>query len=433
MRYPANVASLLDQLGLGHTDEATGDSPPAPASPDQPGEPDTDAEAPPEGPSSDADPRGSVVVEADAQPDGETAHADADGDSERTPRGGGASASDDIDAEAEAAETAEAPAESEDDAVDDDLGIGSFDLDDLEESPDGDAPGPGEGDNGVSTAGDERDQDDERRLISPISERNERIESYSRSTDHTEIRARVRETGVAERIQNRLEDLFTGNRRPQAQSIREERDETGLVGGHYDMRQVVRRFAGDTRVRELFHSPSPALNDDVAVGIVLDLSGSMGGQPQYRAKEAAGAFLFSIQLFGGEVMAVGYPGKKTEADLITAPREPFRWRHLDATTAGGGTPTSDGIRAGREQLESVTADTKLMLVLTDGGARSMEQTRHLVDELRDRRDWAVVGFGFGDIAEYQLSAQFGEHGYRAVDLEDLAGALYDVFEQQVRT
>ena len=234
--------------------------------------------------------------------------------------------------------------------------------------------------------------------VDSIADRNERIESFSRDNDHTDVRARVRESGVADRIQRRLEELFSSDRRPQAHSVRDERDDTGLVGGHYDMRQVIRRFAGDTRVRELFYSPSPALNDDVAVCVVLDLSGSMRGNAEVRAKEATGAFLFSIQLFGGEVMAVSFPGWNAYSNLITAPGEQFRWRHLDAVWASGGTPTSLGIKAGREQLESVTADAKLMLVLTDGGATNPSGTRDLVDDLRERRDWAVFGFGFGAIS-----------------------------------
>lgn len=260
-------------------------------------------------------------------------------------------------------------------------------------------------------------------------ERDERAEKYGGSYPSDEIRSFLKQSGIAQRVQEELEDLFSGDR-TRSQSIRNERDDTGMVGALYDMRQLTRRMAGDLRVRDIYHDPKPGTDDDLAVGIVLDLSSSMAGEPERDAKAAAGAFLFGIELFGGDVVAVSYPNV-SRTQLMTAPGERFEWRHLDSGSAVGGTPTSTAVEDGANLLSKVNSDRYLLIVLTDGGAKNVPATRSVVDEIRDwGREWSVIGFGYGNISERKLSSQFGDDGYRHVDLEDLPEALVDVYREQ---
>ncbi|RLM32628.1 hypothetical protein [Haloarcula sp. Atlit-120R] len=266
-----------------------------------------------------------------------------------------------------------------------------------------------------------------------VGDRDERIDEYSGSCPHADIRQRLRESGIAERIQQELADLFRGSRTQVQPRQNLGRPDTDVVGGRPAMRQVVRRFAGDLRVRDVFERPSPGQDDDVAVGIVLDLSGSMGqDDAEADAKAAAGAFLFAIEQFGGETVAVSYPNLGSGVTcLMTGARERFRWEHLDAGQPSGGTPTSQAVADGAELLAECSADRYLLIVLTDGGAASPFATRTAVDNVRDRdREWAVVGFGYGGIQEDGLETQFGEAGYRAVEIEDLPTELVDVYREQ---
>lgn len=259
-----------------------------------------------------------------------------------------------------------------------------------------------------------------------LTARDERIESYDGKNGYEDIREFLRESGIAERVQQRLSDLFTGSRSALPPHKRR-RDAPDIVGGRPDMRQVIRRFAGDLRVREVFRDTKPGVDDDLAVCCVLDLSGSMRGDAEHDAKAATGAFLFGVQRFGGEVTALSYPPNH----IITSANERFRWGHLDAAHVRGGTPTRKAVDAGRQLLEDTSASRKLLIVLTDGGAADVHATRATVESVRDLgSDWAAIGFGFGMISEQQLSAQFGDDGYRHVDLDDLADALVDVYKTQ---
>lgn len=263
-----------------------------------------------------------------------------------------------------------------------------------------------------------------------LEERDERIEDYGGRHPHEDLRQRLRETGVADRVQRQLQDLFAGSTLQVSPRIRNQRDGLGEVGGRPDMRQVVRRFAGDLRVRDIFERPEPGFDDDLSVGVVLDLSGSMSGEAEGRAKEAAGAFLFGVQKFGGDVVSVSFP-RVNKTTLITGPWERFQWSHLDAGHVNGGTPTSTAVEDGSNLLAELDSDNYLLTVLTDGGARNITETREVVEEVRGRgRGWSVVGFGYGNIDEEKLERQFGKEGYRAVELEQLPSELVDVYSEQ---
>lgn len=386
---------------------------------DAPGDEEAEGESPAEPGDADSDTEAEEDVDAEADADADAAEAEAgagDADAEAT-----ADADLDMDAEEALDQATERPEEGEADDADGPDEHLSFSLDapsTTDEAPDE----PDDSDTHEADPAEDVPFDD------TIADRDERVEGYDGENDHETLRRYLRRSGVAERIQRELEDLFTGTTHTPTRAGRE-RPETGLVGGRPDMRQVVRRFAGDLRVRDLFEDPDPGIDDDVAVVLVLDLSGSMArGGAEHDAKAATGAFLFGIQMFGGDVAALAYPPN----ELITAPQESFRWEHLDAGWVSGGTPTKKAVRAGAQLLERMPDRRKLLLVLTDGGARSLSGTRATVDEIRERGDeWSVIGFGFGNIQEWQLEDQFGD-GYRAVDLEELPSALVDVYSDQQR-
>lgn len=439
MRLPDETRQLLRwvQGGLGRVGESAADTDPGegPSPDDEPGgsADETDLEA---------DESGGAAAEAAAGAIDDDA---AGGDPSAEAAGDVTDATDEITPDAESG----SPAEDADTAAAGEVDIESGLSESSDHDPDPDAERPDD-DLDLADAldelgahADDSDEDDAGDADSghfedlpfedTVAGRNDRVEEYSGASPHEDIRERLRESGVAERIQQELADLFRGSRTQVQPRQNLGRPGTDVVGGRPDMRQIVRRFAGDLRVRDVFERPSPGQDDDVAVGVVLDLSSSMGqDDAEADAKAAAGAFLFGIEQFGGDTVAVSYPKLgRGVTSLMTGAYERFHWEHLDSGWPSGGTPTRTAVQDGAELLAECSADRYLLIVLTDGGARNPPATRRAVDAVRDRgREWAVVGFGYGGIQEDKLETQFGQDGYRAVDIDDLPTELVDVYREQ---
>lgn len=264
-------------------------------------------------------------------------------------------------------------------------------------------------------------------------QRDDRISSYSGECEHTRVRSRVRETGQAEEIQDELADIVTA-----------EEDATAREGDVLDMRNVTRRLAGDTMVKDIYRRRQQRPGDDIAVGVSLDMSGSMTTD-ELDAKAAVGSFLHGVQQFGGDVVANAwhYTGR---VKMITGPNEPFRWEHLDTVEPGGGTPTAIGVYEAGEMLRCLTADEHLLVVVTDGMPSSLSrpalngETTDVLEEVRltvaEIREHGIEVFGIGiggAVNEGNLAAMFGDDAYVYTDLSRLAGELVDRYRDLINT
>lgn len=265
-------------------------------------------------------------------------------------------------------------------------------------------------------------------------DRDQRIANTEADVEHERVRDYLRTTGTAEAIADRLQDL-----------AEEEVVSPARRGQVLDMRNVTRRFAGDTTMKDLYRRPEMEPNDDIAVCVSLDMSGSMGFDEK-EAKAAVGAFLFAVQEHtNGVVAANAWHDRAKEAvvRLITAPREQFRWPHLDAVWPTGGTPTSAGVYEAGILLDQLHADEHLLIVVTDGTPTStytdkfgdefesgVAETEAVVGEIRDRGH-SVVGIGFGGANETNLEAMFGEDAGFEIELEELPERLTEAFEAHV--
>lgn len=263
--------------------------------------------------------------------------------------------------------------------------------------------------------------------------RDERVAEYDGDADHETVRERLRETGIAEDVQDALEGLGT-----------DEEDVTTPEGELLDMRNVTRLLAGDTTIEDYYRRRVEKPADDLAVGVSVDMSGSMA-RDELDTKAAVGAFLFAVEQLGGDVVANGWNDELSTAYayMVTGPHEQFAWRHLDGIEPDGGTPTGYGIWDCGCMLERLHAETKLLFVITDGSpttrARddrefdsSMDEAESTVTELRNR-NMDVVGFGFGAVSESKLERMFGPEDSHYVDLEALPDALADEFASRYET
>jgi Mg-chelatase subunit ChlD len=265
-------------------------------------------------------------------------------------------------------------------------------------------------------------------------DRDERIGDYDGDADHAAVREHLRSTGVMQDVRDALEELGeTDEDRPAAE------------GPVLDMRNVTRRLAGDTTVEEYYRQRQTQPGDEIAVGVSLDMSGSMSST-ELEAKGAVGAFLFAVQQAGSDVVANAWrtgTGQTTRIQQITGPYERFQWEHLDSVAPNGADPIARGVWECAQMLEQQPARQRLLVVITDGNPsvtsredygdgeyhNAVDEAEDTVADLRDR-GLTVVGFGFGSVSEDKLERMFGADGYRYVDLEDLADALVDVFEAQ---
>jgi len=280
----------------------------------------------------------------------------------------------------------------------------------------------------------EADPDDEAKslrwddeLSDSLESRDARIADFDREASHQKIRERLRQTGTAEDIQDALAEL--GER---------EVDTTATKGVTLDMRHVVRRLAGDTTVDDYYRRRVQRAGDELAVGVSLDMSGSMSGD-ELEAKAAVGAFLFGVQQAGGDVVANAWRSRAPTVFMLTGPYEQFRWEHLDAVVPGGGDPIAIGMVECARMLDQVRPQERLLFVITDGNpgvtsyrddefSSAIKEAAATVEELRGH-GLTIVGLGFGSASERNLVRIFGEEfAYDVGDVEALADTLVDAFE-----
>lgn len=266
--------------------------------------------------------------------------------------------------------------------------------------------------------------------------RDERIAEYSGDASHEAVREFLRGRDVMEDLKREIQQLSV-----------EEYDTTDTEGDLLDMRNVVRRLAGDTTVDDYYRARDTRESGKMAVGVSVDFSGSMA-HVEKEVKAAVGAFLFAVQEAGGDVVANAWQAEGGQrVRLITGPGEEFAWRHLNTSEPGGSDPLAQGAWECAEMLEHCDAEDKLLIVITDGQptvisrkhdefSDAVAESSDTVDELRER--FPVVGFGFGDISEENLEDIFGDEdldddgdGYRHVEIDDLDDALVDVYREQV--
>jgi hypothetical protein len=260
-------------------------------------------------------------------------------------------------------------------------------------------------------------------------ERDDRIASYTGNASVEDVQKRVRETQVDDDVYSTFLDEFSDERRrPDPEP------------GTLNLRQVNRMVCGDTTV-DPYDEWHQVGGGDVAVGVSLDMSSSMG-EYEVDAKAAVGAFLKGVELFGGDIVANAWQGRgRPKCYLVTDSDEQFRWPQLNVTSPGSADPIAAGMLHCAGLLDQLTADTKLLLVVHDGKPTVLsrpdldedtapDEARETVRELRDE-GMTVIGVGFGRVNEGNLAKMFGTDGYVHTRLEDLADALVETYSEQI--
>lgn len=217
-------------------------------------------------------------------------------------------------------------------------------------------------------------------------------------------------------------------------------------GNRIDIRRALRRLAGDQSVTHVHSRKQRSELGDRAIGVALDLSGSMD---VFEAKVALGALYMAIEIIGDQLVVTGFksisPGdsyRVPTCPLITAPVEEFEWEHLDAANKGGSTPTASGIYRCYELLEECVKPERVMFVITDGKPNitlrgdknddvAIEQAFNAVRDVRSTGT-RVIGLGVGSsVNETLMAGLFGNNGYLMADSTNFAEDLIETYYSQM--
>lgn len=255
---------------------------------------------------------------------------------------------------------------------------------------------------------------------------------YKTTADH--IRGKMEARGLADEIREAFHELKT-----------REKDRPARRGQRVNMRGVVRRVSGDGNERNLYLNRQQVETGDRAVGVAIDLSGSMNLNDSMTAMAALG---LATEEIGDDLVASGFKTNQagTTTPLITGPGEAWKWEHLNAATTGGFTPTAAGVSDVETLLSYSNRRQKIMVVVTDGepnvcldeGTSDMHaesELKRLVAQVR-QNNIPVIGLAVGTgINRSTMQYVFGREGegYATTDMANLADTLVQIYRSQLRT
>jgi Mg-chelatase subunit ChlD len=264
--------------------------------------------------------------------------------------------------------------------------------------------------------------------------RDERVETDVAAVPASEIRTEVMEGELKNSIEDAFRQLKTRNRYVEQQ-----------VGEDLNMDGVITNRSMGSEVRANYKHMQRAEKGDRAVGVALDMSGSMH---EMRAKTAIGALYAATEVIGDSFVASGFfsHGGRYDADintpLITGPDEEFDWDHLNGITTGNGTPTASGVLDGMQLLQAASRPEKVLVVVTDGkpnvapnGAGNTNQaTDSAASAVRRARAEGIkiIGLGVGSVDEGNMATMFGKQDYLMADMDTLADTLLQIYRRQMK-
>lgn len=263
-------------------------------------------------------------------------------------------------------------------------------------------------------------------------DRDQRIRENPAVWSGDEVRAELRETGLAQEV----EDAF---RRLKTQDHPEPADD----GDELHIEGYIRHLAGDYSEDEFYLESAAVEAGDRAVAVALDMSGSMN---ELDAKVALGALWVATNAIGDDLVASAYytsnPRNEPRTTLITGPGESFDWDHLDAVKTRDLTPTPSGIADAKGLLAGTSKREEVLIVITDGEANITTDGRNDTnDALRETAEYVnqaraegikVIGLGVEPVVPEMMAATFGDDGYVMARSEDMADALVEVYRRQMK-
>jgi uncharacterized protein YegL len=175
-----------------------------------------------------------------------------------------------------------------------------------------------------------------------------------------------------------------------------------------------------------------ALQTGTAVAIVIDTSGSMGGDRLTSAKRAftdiicprlaaaKGRVEYSLISCGGSAYVI-QPNTLLETPPVNA---------VNSLSAGGGTPLGESILEAYQQLSTSHCDRKYIFILSDGAPTGIAP-QDIIGPMKSQGvDVGIYVVGFqSDVANYQPIADLGGQVLMADDANALGSTCDAIFRQ----
>ena len=196
----------------------------------------------------------------------------------------------------------------------------------------------------------------------------------------------------------------------------------GALGGRFDGKRTSRMMAGSECV---FKRRWVSEGINTAVSVVIDMSGSMKGEPIKQSVDLGWTIAEAAESAGCEVEVIGFTSKYASyasggenlsgewvapdgrshlyscpATLVVAKRwqdkcaNSAQYFSIMKRAADGGTPDYSAIRTVAEQLSNHRAQRKLVIVITDG-CGEIGSMAELTKSAYDLYGVDVIGFGIG--------------------------------------
>ena len=184
-----------------------------------------------------------------------------------------------------------------------------------------------------------------------------------------------------------------------------------------------------TRIRLSITGDCGTGRNTTDIALVIDRSGSMGGDKILAAQDAARAFIGAIDFVDSRVAVVAFNQAAILEQPLTA--NPVNVEvAIDALVAGGGTNIADGLDAARRELTGPrrrSGADSVIILLTDGGSAEIPAVRAAdIAKLEGARIF-TIGFGAGaNVALLQRLASAPADYYFAPtpgDLTDIYRAI----------
>ena len=169
------------------------------------------------------------------------------------------------------------------------------------------------------------------------------------------------------------------------------------------------------------------------VALVLDVSGSMSGDPIAQMKEAVQGFLDTAVGGGAQVGLVSYSGEAQVHERLDSSDTALSVAVSDLSS-GGNTNIEDGLVKGEQVLSAGNADRRIIVLMSDGAPNEGKTGDGLIayaDELKER-GYKIYTVGFNEGPEgYSLLSQIASEGchYEVQNADDLEGFFTDIADE----
>jgi len=221
---------------------------------------------------------------------------------------------------------------------------------------------------------------------------------------------------VREQVESEIQEMRrVFDRQAQVQS----RYLGGLTVGKLDRRNLARVGTGNLRVfkrREVLETP------DMAVGLLLDVSGSMSSNMKYVWATACVFAEGLIQKKGVNFLALTYTGGFSSVQTTRICDRDMRRLCIGNVEQGGGTPSGAAIASLKVLMDRMPERQKVIIHFTDGAPDSKEAVVQAVEMCR-KAGYSVWAISLSRYAN-MLSQQYGEGNWETIsEIKELPGKV----------